>query len=161
MDEYNYYKRCEIPAFGSWDCYDGLPFTQCFDTASRHPTAAGLFRYSYPNDRDLYVAGDLYANDVVTPTMIVVPRRRRTKVRGDDNVVDVKGDAKAKGGNWVGGGGFEEPLSPTPTFVTSRPTPKPVDEDLYKIPSEFLHAKPRKKRGLRFFTCCSVPTCAL
>jgi hypothetical protein len=49
-----------------------MPFTQCFESARQ----AGLLRYSYSEDRDLYVAGDLYENDVVTPTMIVVPRRR-------------------------------------------------------------------------------------
>lgn len=64
-----------MPAFGSWDWNDDLPFTQCFESARQ----AGLLRYSYSEseqDRDLYVAGDLYENDVVTPAMIVVPRRR-------------------------------------------------------------------------------------
>lgn len=66
------FKKSHVPAFGSWDCNDDLPFTQCFETARQ----AGLLRYSYSEDRDLYVAGDLYQNDVVTPAMIVVPRRR-------------------------------------------------------------------------------------
>lgn len=64
-----------MPAFGSWDWNDDLPFTQCFESARQ----AGFLRYSYSEseqDRDLYVAGDLYENDVVTPAMIVVPRRR-------------------------------------------------------------------------------------
>lgn len=63
-----------MPAFGSWDWNDNLPFTQCFESARQ----AGLLRYSYSEseDRDLYVTGDLYENDVVTPAMIVVPRRR-------------------------------------------------------------------------------------
>ncbi|GKA84078.1 hypothetical protein Tco_0805673, partial [Tanacetum coccineum] len=65
------YKRNHVPAFGSWDCNDDLPFTQCFETARQ----AGLLRYSYSEDRDLYVTGDLYDNNVVTPAMIVVPRR--------------------------------------------------------------------------------------
>ena len=65
------YKRSHVPAFGSWDCNDDLPFTQCFESARQ----AGLLRYSYSEDRDLYVAGDLYQNDVMTPAMIVVPRR--------------------------------------------------------------------------------------
>ena len=65
-------RRGHVPAFGSWDCNDDLPFTQCFETARQ----TGLFRYSYSEDRDLYVAGDLYENDVVAPAMIVVPRRR-------------------------------------------------------------------------------------
>ncbi|KAK4407539.1 hypothetical protein Sango_0334900 [Sesamum angolense] len=71
MDEF-YWRRSHVPAFGSWDCNDDLPFTQCFESARQ----AGLLRYNYSQDRDLYVAGDLYENDVVTPAMIVVPRRR-------------------------------------------------------------------------------------
>lgn len=69
-----------MPAFGSWDWNDNLPFTQCFESARQ----AGFLRYSYSEnpeeeeeeDRDLYVTGDLYDNHVVTPAMIVVPRRR-------------------------------------------------------------------------------------
>lgn len=67
------FRRRRVPAFGSWDCDDNnLPFTQCFESARQ----AGLLRCSYSEDRDLYVAGDLYENDVVTPAMIVVPRHR-------------------------------------------------------------------------------------
>lgn len=64
-----------MPAFGSWDWNDNLPFTQCFETARQ----GGFLHYSYNSeteDQDLYVAGDLYDNHVVTPAMIVVPRRR-------------------------------------------------------------------------------------
>ena len=49
-----------------------LPFTQCFKSARQ----AALLRYSCSKDRDLYVAGDLYDNEVLTPAVIVVPRRR-------------------------------------------------------------------------------------
>ncbi|KAG4941118.1 hypothetical protein JHK87_044989 [Glycine soja] len=44
-----------------------------------------LISYSYSEfeDRDLYVTGDLYENDVVTPAMIIVPRRSSKRdVRG-------------------------------------------------------------------------------
>ncbi|KAK4781953.1 hypothetical protein SAY86_016055 [Trapa natans] len=159
MNDYGYYRRCEIPAFGSWDCYDGLPITQCFDTASRQPAATDLLRYSYSHDRDLYVAGDLYANDVVTPAMIVVPRRRRRKVRVVGEDVDAKGGKGARG-QWVGSFGGEPP-SPTPPFVTRQP-PKPVDEDLYKIPPDLLYAKSKKKkRGLKLLRCCMMPADAM
>ena len=67
-----HYTRNHIPAFGSWDCNDDLPFTQCFESARQ----AGLIRCSYSGDRDLYVAGDLYENNIVTPAIIVAPRRR-------------------------------------------------------------------------------------
>lgn len=42
--------------------------------------------------------------------------------------------------NWVSNV-VKEPQSPTPI---SRPTPKPVDEDLYKISPELLYAKTTK-----------------
>ena len=45
----------------------------------------------------------------------------------------------AKKQSWVSDG--NEPLSPTPL---PRPTPKPVDEDLYKISPELLYAKAKK-----------------
>uniref|UniRef100_A0A2N9H4M7 RIN4 pathogenic type III effector avirulence factor Avr cleavage site domain-containing protein n=1 Tax=Fagus sylvatica TaxID=28930 RepID=A0A2N9H4M7_FAGSY len=125
MEEY--YKRSQVPAFGSWDWNEDLPFTQCFESARQ----AGLLRYSYSEERDLYVAGDLYENNVVTPAMIVVPRRR-TKVR-DPYVKE------AKKQSWSGD--LMEPPSPT---TPPRPTPKPVDEDLYKISPELLYAKNKK-----------------
>ncbi|KAI9099624.1 hypothetical protein K1719_024629 [Acacia pycnantha] len=72
--------RSHVPPFGSWDWNDNLPFTQCFESA----TQAGFFRCTFSDHssdqdhRDLYVAGDLYQNDVVTLAMIVVPRKRKT-----------------------------------------------------------------------------------
>ncbi|XVF81284.1 hypothetical protein PTKIN_Ptkin15bG0143200 [Pterospermum kingtungense] len=145
MDDY--YRRSHVPAFGSWDWNDDLPFTQCFESARQ----AGLLRYSYSEDRDLYVAGDLYENDFVTPAMIVVPRRR-TKVRQSH----VKEGKKQRWEEVVSD--VKEPPSTTPV---GRPTPKPVDEDLYKISPDLLYAKPKKKRGLGFFSSCLVPTCSL
>ncbi|GAV70748.1 AvrRpt-cleavage domain-containing protein [Cephalotus follicularis] len=140
----DYYGRSHVPAFGSWDWNNDLPFTQCFESARQ----AGLLRYSYSEDRDLYVAGDLYENDVVTPAMIVVPRRR-TKIRD-----------RKKQQNWVVSDVKEPPSPPSPTPL-SRPTPKPVDEDLYKISPDLLYSKTKKKRGLGFFTSCLMPTCVL
>ncbi|KAE8719349.1 hypothetical protein F3Y22_tig00109971pilonHSYRG00037 [Hibiscus syriacus] len=70
-----YYRRNHVSAFGSWDWNNDLPFTQCFESARQ----TGLLRYNYPEDRDLYVAGDLYEIDVVTPAMIVFPRKRKKK----------------------------------------------------------------------------------
>ncbi|KAK4573474.1 hypothetical protein RGQ29_031435 [Quercus rubra] len=140
MEEY--YRKSHVPAFGSWDWNEDLPFTQCFESARQ----AGLLRYSYSEERDLYVAGDLYENNVVTPAMIVVPRRR-TKVR-DPYVKEGKKQS------W--NSDVKEPLSPSPP---PRPTPKPVDEDLYKISPELLYAKTKKKRGLGLFSSCLLPTC--
>ncbi|KAL4308517.1 hypothetical protein GQ457_01G037440 [Hibiscus cannabinus] len=141
MDDY--YRRSHVPAFGSWDWNNDLPFTQCFESA--RPTR--LLRYTYSQDRDLYVAaGDLYENHVLTPAMIVVPRTRG-RVRGSH----MKQDKKER---WE----LEEAPNPAPM---PRPTPKPVDEDLYKISPELLYAnaKPKKKRGLSLFSSCLVPSC--
>ncbi|KAM1007130.1 hypothetical protein PS2_003739 [Malus domestica] len=139
--------RSQVPAFGSWDWNQDLPFTQCFESARQ----AGLLRYTtysdeHDEDRDLSVAGDLYENHVVTPTMIVVPRRRN-KMR-QSHVKEVKGQS------WMVSD-VKEPPSPPPS---RRPTPKPVDEDLYKI-SPHLFAKSKKKRGFGFFSSCLLPTC--
>ncbi|KAE9622126.1 hypothetical protein Lal_00033115 [Lupinus albus] len=140
MEEY-YYKRSNVPAFGSWDWNDNMPFTQCFESARQ----VGLLHYTYTEseDRDLYVEGDLYENDIVTPTMIVVPRRR-AKVRDQQ-------EKEAKKKNWVRNVNVVEP--PCSTSL-SRPTPKPVDEDLYKISPGFLYERTKKKRGLCFFSSC-------
>ncbi|KAI3781752.1 hypothetical protein L2E82_11776 [Cichorium intybus] len=134
----NHYTRNQIPAFGSWDFNDDLPFTQCFESARQ----AGLIRCSYSEDRDLYVAGDLYENNIVTPAIILAPRRRRypkeAKMAYD---CDVK-----------------EPPSPVSEATPSRTRnmhvkPKAVDEDLYKISPELLRSKPRRKRWGLFSTC--------
>ncbi|KAF7845165.1 uncharacterized protein G2W53_002070 [Senna tora] len=74
--EHYFYQKRHVPAFGSWDWDESLQFTQCFESATHQ---AGLLRNGYSEsdqERDLYVAGDLYENDVVFPAMIVVPRRR-------------------------------------------------------------------------------------
>ncbi|KAL7081797.1 hypothetical protein ACP275_14G061000 [Erythranthe tilingii] len=142
MDEYNF-RRSHVPAFGSWDCYDDLPFTQCFESARQ----AGLLRYSYSGDRDLYVAGDLYQNDVVTPAMIVVPRHRGSKT----------GNSKEKEGKKEGWMVYDYELKAPPSRPVSAsparpPPPKAVDEDLYKISPSYI-----KRRGWSFFSSCLRP----
>ncbi|KAI7740537.1 hypothetical protein M8C21_018140, partial [Ambrosia artemisiifolia] len=150
------YTRNDIPAFGSWDCNDNLAFTQCFESARE----AGLLRYSYSGNGDLYVAGDLYDNiNVVTPAMIVVPRRRGKA--GYPRVKEGKKDA------WVMcdyeydynyTGDVKEPQSPV-SVATPRPQepsrshvkPKAVDEDLYRI-SPDLREKPRRDNALQGVT---------
>ncbi|KAF4367564.1 hypothetical protein CsatB_024797 [Cannabis sativa] len=139
------YRRTHLPAFGSWDWNDNVPFTECFESARQ----AGLLRYSYSEDRDLYVTGDLYENDVVTPAMIVVPRRR-TKARDSCHEKEAK---QHEYQSWVSDE-LKEIAPPMP-----RPTPKPVDEDLYRISPELLFKKHKKKRGLSFFSSCLLPTC--
>ncbi|XP_019178584.1 PREDICTED: uncharacterized protein LOC109173747 [Ipomoea nil] len=164
MDEYDceyFMRRSQVPAFGSWDCDDGfpIPFTQCFESARQ----AGLLRYSYSEDRDLYVAGDLYENDVVTPAMIVVPRRRG---KGSGYEHGGKGEGRKDG--WVMGGcdceyggDVKEPPSPVPPSPPpARREPKAVDEDLYKISPDLLYARTKRKRAWGFLPSCLRPVCA-
>ncbi|KAL9169321.1 hypothetical protein ABFS82_04G071700 [Erythranthe guttata] len=157
MDEF-YFMRSHVPPFGSWDCSNNdLPFTQCFESALH-------YNYNYSQDRDLYVAGDLYQNDVVTPAMIVVSRRRGK--RGNP-----KGKKQEDESSWVicdcdcemKPVGKQNPVRNNPTTTTTvvtKPKPKPVDEDLYKISPHLLRQHPKKKRvwgGV--FSSCLRPTC--
>ncbi|XP_022156085.1 uncharacterized protein LOC111023056 [Momordica charantia] len=142
MEDY-YYRRNYIPSFGNWDWNDHLPFTQCFDSSTTAAYAGAAHGYS--EVRDLYVAGDLYHNDVVTPAMIVVPRsttKRHRQVREGKKETDT-----------------ETETATVQQKATTKPKPKPVDEDLYKISPHLLSAKPKKKRGLSYIASCFVPTC--
>ncbi|CAN0898044.1 hypothetical protein LINGRAHAP2_LOCUS19486 [Linum grandiflorum] len=158
---YNYGGGGHVPAFGSWDWNNDLPFTQCFDSA-RQPAAGGFLRYSYSSeDRDLYLAGDLYQNDVVAPAVFVVPRRtKQGKVQNREGKTTTKQQKKEVGYNDCLYDVVKDPPSPPPP---RRRTPKPVDEDLYKIPPELLCSpnKPKKKRAFGFFTSCLLPTCVV
>ncbi|KAE9592144.1 hypothetical protein Lalb_Chr19g0126121 [Lupinus albus] len=68
-DQYYYKRRHNVAAFGNWDWNENLTFTQCFESAKQ----AELLHYSYSEseDIDLYVAGNLYENDVVTMNIYV------------------------------------------------------------------------------------------
>ncbi|XP_057780969.1 uncharacterized protein LOC130999459 [Salvia miltiorrhiza] len=149
MDEFNF-KRSHVPAFGSWDCNGELPFTQCFESARE----AGLLRCSYTEERDLYVAGDLYENDAFTPAMIVVPRHRGKNSR--------KKEGKKKNGSVVWDCGFDDlKAPPSPAGAAAppcRPQPKAVDEDLYKISPDLLRAQSKRKRPWKLFSSC-LPSC--
>ncbi|CAN1130888.1 hypothetical protein LINPERHAP2_LOCUS6098 [Linum perenne] len=160
MEEYYHYGGGggHVPAFGSWDWNNDLPFTQCFDSA-RQPTAAGFLRYSYSSeDRDLYLAaaGDLYQNDVVAPAVFVVPRRTRGKAANKGAKTTSKQQEKEVGYLY-------DVVKDAPSPPPRRRTPKPVDEDLYKIPPELLRSpsKPKKKRAFGFLTSCLMPTCVV
>ncbi|GAB2234629.1 hypothetical protein Droror1_Dr00003886 [Drosera rotundifolia] len=148
------YKRWNVPAFGTWDYSDHLPFTQCFESVAQ---AGVLLPYGYSSDQDhdLYVAGDLYENNTVTPAVIVVPRRPRGR---NPQAKEPRNQEKELGY------AMKEPPSPIKHRSSSPlppPPPKAVDEDLYKIPSEFLYPKaPKMKRGSRLFSSCLLPICA-
>ncbi|XP_059306886.1 uncharacterized protein LOC132058375 [Lycium ferocissimum] len=160
MEESNYYlmNRSHIPAFGSWESCNTdefpVPFTQCFESARQ----VDLLRYSYSEDRDLYVAGDLYQNDILTPAMIVVPRRKRRKSN------EAVGKEGRKEGWVVCNYEYDEVKKAVSAVPPSPPPPKmaanAVDEDLYKISPQLLYAKPERKGIRGFFSMCLPPTCA-
>uniref|UniRef100_A0A7C8ZG02 Uncharacterized protein n=1 Tax=Opuntia streptacantha TaxID=393608 RepID=A0A7C8ZG02_OPUST len=165
----------KIPAFGNWDYeydhhdhdYDDLSYTQRFENARQ----AGLVRYgSYPQaseERDLYVAGDLYQNDVVTPAFIVVPHpsTRGKRGLGYPNVKEQGKKQQGKRMQQWGGYSYSYDIKikkgPGPGPIFSPPIKaKAVDEDLYKISSEFIHVKSKRKRStLGFFSSCLLPAC--
>ncbi|KAL5566779.1 hypothetical protein UlMin_029943 [Ulmus minor] len=163
---HDYYlrKSGQIPAFGDWDYANELPITQYFECARQ----AGLIRYSSSSgDSDPYARGDLYAVDhPQKPVRTVAPPVRKTRGREKrcPHVKEQKKQAKVCDVT-------EPPRNGKPHHVphirqtqlndvVSRPhrPPKPVDEDLYKIPPELLHSSRRKKR-LGIFSRCLVPTC--
>ncbi|CAN6876591.1 unnamed protein product [Brassica oleracea var. botrytis] len=150
-----YCRRGHVPAFGTWDWNDAVPFTQCFETATTQQQPSFLQYAPYPQDRDLYLAGgDLYDNHhLVAPAVILVPRRRakvgqepkRTSSKEQNNF---KTEARE----------CDAPAS-CPTPVVKRRT-KPVDEDLYRISPTLLSVKSTKKRGGGFgcISRCFLPT---
>ncbi|CAH8363050.1 unnamed protein product [Eruca vesicaria subsp. sativa] len=157
-----YYRRGHVPAFGSWDWNDAVPFTQCFETATTTTTQQhqqqqpSFLHYApYTQDRDLYLAGDLYDNHhlVAAPAVILVPRRR-AKVGQEPKKASSKEQHKFK----TEARESDAPIS-CPTPVVKRRT-KPVDEDLYRISPTLLTVKSTKKRGGGFgcISRCFLPT---
>ncbi|ESQ32459.1 hypothetical protein EUTSA_v10005044mg [Eutrema salsugineum] len=152
-----YYRRGHVPAFGSWDWNDAVPFTQCFDTATTQQPSSILHYASYPQDRDLYLAGDLYDNHhLVAPAVILLPRRRAKVAQEPKRTVskdqhNFKMESREE----------NAPRScPTPVVRRRTKAPKPVDEDLYKVSPQLLSVKSTKKRGGGFgcISRCFLPT---
>ncbi|KAL9320436.1 hypothetical protein ACSQ67_012275 [Phaseolus vulgaris] len=168
----------QIPAFGNWDYANELPITQYFETARQ----AGLVRYSSSSgESDPYVRPhrDLYAVDLKKPlrnmppstvkkaaarnkerrcaqVMVMVNDKEKESVkvnmRKQGKVCDVTEQARKPARKEMHLHGAV-PLSPPPRAVR---LPKPVDEDLYKIPPELLRTTKRKKM-LGFISKCLVP----
>ncbi|QCD77575.1 hypothetical protein DEO72_LG1g1200 [Vigna unguiculata] len=167
----------QIPAFGNWDYANELPITQYFETARQ----AGLVRYSSSSgESDAYVRPhrDLYAVDFKKPlrnmppsavkkatrskerrcaqVMVMVNDKEKESVkvnmRKQGKVCDVTEQARKPVRKEMH---LHDavPLSPPPRHVR---LPKPVDEDLYKIPPELLRTTKRKKM-LGFISKCLVP----
>lgn len=164
MDEYCKRSR-QIPAFGDWDYANDLPITQYFESARQ----AGLIRYSSSSGEcDQYTCHrNLYAIDGY-PKLPRTTIHQRKKMRKERRCVH--GKEQRKQGKVCD---MTEPprkqamlqkqTADDVVLVHRHPpvrVPKPVDEDLYKIPPELLNASKRKKK-LGFLSRCLVPTCVV
>ncbi|KAL6522289.1 hypothetical protein OROHE_016842 [Orobanche hederae] len=140
MDEF-YFERSHVPAFGSWQCHGVQEFTQCFESARQ----AGQLRCRYSEDHDLYVIGDLYDNDILTPAKIIVPRSREARVKtGNPKEREGKKDAQVECD-------YDCEVERVGWAAT-----KAVDEDLYKISPHLLRQNPKRgeEDGLSFQAAC-------
>ncbi|XP_020106605.1 uncharacterized protein LOC109722853 isoform X1 [Ananas comosus] len=149
-----------IPAFGDWDDCDDLPITQYFESAAQ----AGLLRGRSFQEPPA-AAGHAFnlSAEPVCPTY----RQHRRRCRPNDDhprkqvrrsgVVEreyvqcgVKEQQQRKQqlqGRVVVAQNIVVAAGPSPRKPPR--APKAVDEDLYKIPPEFLYEKPRRKKLLR------------
>ncbi|KAL6564942.1 hypothetical protein OROMI_016392 [Orobanche minor] len=145
MDEF-YFERSHVPVFGSWQCHGVQEFTQCFESARQ----AGQLRCRYSEDHDLYVIGDLYDNDILTPAKIIVPRSREARVKtGNPKEREGKKDAQVECD-------YDCEVGRVGWAAT-----KAVDEDLYKISPHLLRQNPKRKRMGYLFKLPAAPMCFL
>ncbi|XP_011623687.1 uncharacterized protein LOC18434972 isoform X3 [Amborella trichopoda] len=113
------YRRGQIPAFGNWDGGESLPITQYFESARE----AGLLRRHAEENmsgfRQTIKSGEVMQKPRTKPHQHTKDQKKKVGVR----VCSVS-----------------EPMPRKPAV-----TPKPVDEDLYKIPPELLRRSRRNK----------------
>lgn len=165
MNEYSkqQLRSGQIPAFGNWDEVKELPITQYFENARQ----AGL---KTSHSRELnYVAAqskihhhppNLPSKKKKNTTSKTFPRiqeheKRVHEKRVHEKQVDKFPYTATHKHNQV------QKQSITSGVISAshrklQPTIKPMDEDLYKIPSEILHNSKRKK-FFGFFSRCFVP----
>lgn len=160
---YDTYKKKsgQIPRFGEWEEANEMPITQYFE----NPRQAGLIRHQYTTTSSasstttsssssssssaeaLKLASHhprprhLHAQRQTAGTKEKRGPQRRVRdvsAQSDKYYIDVNGVKQFK----------------NDVALTCKP-PKPVDEDLYKIPPEFIHSSTRKRRPS--FLACLVP----
>ncbi|XP_027364568.1 inactive protein kinase SELMODRAFT_444075-like [Abrus precatorius] len=141
------WERCAtIPAFGNWDFANELPITRYFECA-RH---TGLPRYS-SSSAEIACANHHRHH---LPLRNHHKQEKRNKERRCQHVNDSKGNAYDVREH------TKKPIRVSKQQQqndTVAPLPKPVvDEDLYKIPPELLHAANKRKKMLGFISKCLV-----
>ncbi|XP_061342654.1 uncharacterized protein LOC133288840 isoform X2 [Gastrolobium bilobum] len=148
MDEWK--RSGQIPAFGNWDLENELPITQYFENARQ----AGLLRYSSSSSGDFNKPSRVrnHKNNNINHSALKHKQETRNREMRCPHVMVNKG----KPGKVYDV--MEQPIRKSKQLqkydVVPRP-PKPVDEDLYKIPPELLHTTKRKMLG--FISKCLVP----
>ncbi|XP_022933161.1 uncharacterized protein LOC111784440 [Cucurbita pepo subsp. pepo] len=159
----------QIPAFGDWDKANDWPITQYFESARQ----AGLIRYSSSSGESgpCLPPSDLYSADPKKPPpLATATAARKGRLREkryphvglkDHQIPMMKQQGRALEAMEMGGARKlkqnDVPIPRPPPRSNARP-PKPVDEDLYKIPPHLLHSSKRNKmKGL--FSRCLVPAC--
>ncbi|AED92538.1 hypothetical protein AtNW77_Chr5g0102471 [Arabidopsis thaliana] len=132
---YDTYKKKsgQIPRFGEWEEANEMPITQYFENP-RQAEALKLASH-HPRPRHLHAQRQTAGTKEKRG-----PQRRVRDVsaQSDKYYIDVNGVKQFK----------------NDVALTCKP-PKPVDEDLYKIPPEFIHSSTRKRRPS--FLACLVP----
>ncbi|XP_048602398.1 uncharacterized protein LOC106379223 isoform X2 [Brassica napus] len=126
-------KSGQIPRFGEWEEANEMPITQYFE----NPRQAEALKHGFhhPRQRHLHPSRQTAGtNERRRPQR----RVRDVSAQTDKYYVDVTG-VKQHQNN---------------VASASRP-PKPVDEDLYKIPPELLYSSRRKR--MPGFLACLVP----
>ncbi|XP_074577913.1 uncharacterized protein LOC141834487 [Curcuma longa] len=132
-----------IPAFGDWDYSNDLPITQYFESAMQAGLLRGHFHGEAPAYDDLFKASHSMKQQE--------EQAQIKKVKKGDPKQQQRGQERSQGKVYDAGTARARP----------RRVPMAVDEDLYKIPPELLHKKPRRIRMLKsWWTSCLRLNCS-
>ncbi|KAK6144914.1 hypothetical protein DH2020_021734 [Rehmannia glutinosa] len=140
-------KSGQIPAFGDWENANELPLTQYFECARQ----AGLLRCSCSGECG---GGDLFGvgfEKPLPPRIYEVPQQRKMREtnKGCSNVKEQRKQVKVRDimeqprNQALAQKHYSKNSKKSGTFISQQSNVKPVDEDLYKIPSELLENSKR------------------
>lgn len=136
----------QIPVFGEWDKANELPITQYFESARQ----AGLIRHSYSQQLNPHIyfhKNQFYAipnNPPQLHTKVSVNKKRCPAQKWTVKVEKARNESG--------------PQKQTMKSAQRPANPKPVDEDLYKIPPHLLPGY-KRKRMFGFISRCFAPPC--
>ncbi|KFK26069.1 hypothetical protein AALP_AA8G199100 [Arabis alpina] len=156
----NIYKKKSgpIPRFGEWEEANEMPITQYFE----NPRQAGLLRHNHhftSSSSSTTTSSSSSSSSSSAEALKLAPHHPRPRhlpkqtvgtreKRGPHRRVrDVSAQTEKHYVDVNGVKHFHNDVAPRP--------PKPVDEDLYKIPPEMIHSSTRKR--MPGFLACLVP----